>query len=83
MLKSKAALEALRNDATAPKLGGEVSAVPEPDLRLEESAAQRHGCSFLRQDRQRASWEAEVREFYAKIGQLTVGRGILSRRSGR
>jgi hypothetical protein len=83
VLKAKVTLKALRNEATAAKLGSEVSAPPEPDLRLEEAAARRRGCNSLRQDRQGASREAEVSELYTEIGQLTVGRGFLSRRSGR
>ena len=83
MLKAKAAREASRNDETAAKLGAKYQLYPNRIYTLEEAAARRPGCSFLRQDRPGASWEAEVREFYAKIGQLIVGRGALSRRSGR
>jgi hypothetical protein len=86
MLKAKVALEALealQNEATTAQLGSEVSAPPEPNLRLEEAAARWRGCSFLRQDPQAGSWEAEVSELYAKIGPLRVGREFLSRRFGR
>ena len=44
------------------------------DLRQENAAARWRGCSFLRQDPQAGSWEAEVSELYAKISQLRVER---------
>ena len=82
MLKAKAALEALRNEATAAKLGAKYQLYPNQIYAWKKQLLDGAAAVFSGQDRQRASWEAEVREFYAKIGQLTVGRGVLSRRSG-
>ena len=50
-LKAKVALEALRNEATIAELAVKYQLHP-PDLRLEETATRRCGCSFLWRDGQ-------------------------------
>jgi transposase len=62
------ALEALREDATTPQM------------------AKRHGVHGARREwvwRRRGEREREAAKLYARIGQLTVERDFLARRSGR
>ena len=84
-LKAKIALEALREQATVADLAAALRGPPEPDLRLEEAAAGECGAG-VRPGRRCGGGRAgrrEVAELYAKIGQLTVERDFLARRSGR
>ena len=82
-LKAKVALEALRNEATIAELAVKYQ------LHQTRSTPGRNSYSTVRLQffsggmGKEVSREAEVNELYAKIGQLTVERDFLSRRSGR
>ena len=85
-LKAKIALGGVAGAGDGGRSGAAVSGSSEPDLRLEEAAAgaTRPGpstrASALEAEEER---EREIEKLHAKIGQLTVERDFLARRSGR
>src|SRR5690242_12657791 len=56
------------DEATVAELAAKYQFHPHQFYALEEAAARRRGCGFLRRDRQGGEPEAEISELYAKIG---------------
>lgn len=82
--KAKVALEAIKGEATLSELASRFGIHPTMITQWKRQAAQGMVDVFSgKAGRHEIDQEARIKELHAKIGQLTVERDFLARRSGR
>ena len=82
--KAKVALEAIRGELTLSELGAKHGVHPNMIAQWKRQAIDGMAGVFSgKNERETAASESHIEKLHAKIGQLTVERDFLARRSGR